>query len=101
MDKKTKAGPKTAEITGKVVALLQSLESEDRRKVISASLTLLGETSTTPARNPGATESERSDQNVGDLPGGWPTLPRGTGLHLSTLETRGVPHPSVCEGCGF
>jgi len=29
------------------------------------------------------------------------TIPRGTGLHLSTFETRGVPHSSVFEGCGF
>jgi hypothetical protein len=27
------------------------------------------------------------------LAGGWQALPRGTGPHLSTIETRGVPHP--------
>jgi hypothetical protein len=46
MEKKTQAGSKIAEITGKVVALLEPLSSEDRQKVINASLTLLGETST-------------------------------------------------------
>jgi hypothetical protein len=25
--------------------------------------------------------------------GRWTTLPRGTGLHLNTIETRGVPDP--------
>src|SRR6185437_1716369 len=45
MDTKIKQGPKIAEITGKVVGLLEPLSSEDRQRVINASLTLLGETS--------------------------------------------------------
>jgi hypothetical protein len=41
------------------------------------------------------------EPNFGLAHGGWPTVPRGTGLHSSTIETRGVPNPSVCEGFGF
>jgi len=43
-EKKNSAGSKIADVTGKVVALLEPLASEDRQKIINASLTLLGET---------------------------------------------------------
>ena len=43
MDKKTTTGSKIAEIAGKIVALLEPLNSEDRLKTVNASLTMLGE----------------------------------------------------------
>lgn len=43
MKKETKAVSKIAEIAVKVVGLLEPLESEERQKVINASLTMLGE----------------------------------------------------------
>jgi len=43
MDKKTKAGPKIAEIAGKIVTLLEPLRPEDRQKAIRAALIVLGE----------------------------------------------------------
>jgi hypothetical protein len=54
MDKKTKAAPKIADIAHTIYGLLEPLDSESRRKIISASLTLLGEAP------------------PGDLPGGGP-----------------------------
>src|SRR2546428_12197047 len=57
MDKKTKAGPKIAEIAGKIVALLEPLSSDDRQKVINGSLTLLGEASSGGAPPSGASGS--------------------------------------------
>jgi hypothetical protein len=55
---KTKVGPKIAEIASKVFALLEPLASEDRQKVVKASLTLLGEASTDRTQNGGASRSE-------------------------------------------
>ena len=43
-----------------------------------------------------AAELRRAEEFLQDLEknlGGWPTLPRGTGLHPSKIETRGVPDP--------
>src|SRR5882757_7160293 len=45
MEKKSKAVPVVAEVVSKVVALLEPLESQDRQRAISASLTILGESS--------------------------------------------------------
>lgn len=94
MDKKIKAGSKTAEITGKVVALLEPLSSEDRQRVITASLTLLGEVLTGRAPGSGASgpagqsagESSKADQNSGDLPVKAKSWLRQTGLTMTQLE---------------
>src|SRR5215469_15947867 len=43
MDKKSKASPKIADIAHKIYGLLEPLNSDDRRKIINAALTLLGE----------------------------------------------------------
>lgn len=45
MDKRERSAPKIAEIAGRIVALLEPLSSEDRRKAIDGSLVLLGESS--------------------------------------------------------
>ena len=76
MDKKTKAGPRIAEIAGEIFALLEPLTSEDRHKVINGSLVLLGEASqggtrglggSGPARQP-ADEGGKHDPDLGGLP---------------------------------
>jgi hypothetical protein len=53
MEKKTKSGPKIAELVGKTVTLLEPLESDERQKVIKAVLTILGEASTSSTGNGG------------------------------------------------
>ena len=53
MEKKTKSGPKIAELVGKTVTLLEPLESDERQKVIKAVLTILGESSISPTGNGG------------------------------------------------
>jgi hypothetical protein len=49
LDKKPTQAPKVAEIASKVFALLEPLVSEDRQKVVAATLTLLGEASASSA----------------------------------------------------
>ncbi len=56
---------KTAEIVARVVDLLTPLGSEDRQRVVQASLTLLGETAT---RASGAEDLDSNDVVAGDMP---------------------------------
>lgn len=53
VEKKTKSGPRIAELVGKTVTLLEPLESGERQKVIKAVLTILGESSISPMDNGG------------------------------------------------
>jgi hypothetical protein len=69
MDKKAKAGPKIADITGKIVALLEPLSAEDRHKVINASLTLLGETPGSEGPAGGAPSGTHRSDDRTDRPG--------------------------------
>jgi|ERR1700739_3025192 len=69
MDKKPKAAPKIADIAHKIYGLLEPLNSDERRKIINASLTLLGE-ATAGERAVGggdsrvSTDGGKPDQNI-------------------------------------
>jgi hypothetical protein len=89
MDKKTKTGPKIAEIAVKIVALLEPLSPEDRLKVINGSLTMLGETlidgAFQPAKPPGG-EANKLDQNFPGLSPKGTTWAKQNGLTMTQLE---------------
>jgi len=70
---------KVAEITSKIVHLLNPLGSEDRQKIISAVLTVLGESSTAGANLAGGAGSA-----------GGANPPGGPGQHLDGLSARGA-----------
>jgi len=63
MEKKSKPGPKIADIAREIYGLLEPLNSDDRRKIINASLTLLGEAP------PGNTQSGGGDTRGGAIGG--------------------------------
>lgn len=64
---------KITEIAGKIVSLLEPLKSEDRRKVINGSLTLLGESTKADAADSetstGSTGATKGQEHVSNLPG--------------------------------
>jgi len=89
MDKKTKPGPKIAEIATQIFALLGPLSSEDRQRVVSASLTLLGEkpafaVPAPPA--PPAGEGGKPEQGLAALPPKAATWAKQNGLVMAQLE---------------
>ena len=94
MDKKTKAGPKIAEIAGKIVALLEPLSSDDRQKVINGSLTLLGEASSGGAPPSGASGSAgraagggaKPDENLSGLSARGTNWMKQNGLTKAQIE---------------
>lgn len=49
--------PKIAEVTGQIVDLLEPFETAERRRIISASLTLLGDTESTATKSSTSMES--------------------------------------------
>lgn len=93
MDKKTRAGSRIAEIAGKMVTLLEPLESQERQKVINASLTILGEA---PSEALGSRASgdarqttdgdDKSGQGLSGLPAKANNWARQNGLSTAQLE---------------
>ncbi len=94
MDKKNITASKIAELAGKVVTLLEPLSSEDRHKVVNASLTLLGEPSSGRATGSGSSglgketpgEDDKSHQDEGDLPSKAKIWMKQNGLGLPQIE---------------
>jgi hypothetical protein len=88
MEKKTKSGPKIAELVGKTVTLLEPLESDERQKVIKAVLTILGEGSSSSSGNGsgGAHNSGEAGQGLSGTSPRSKTWMQQNGLTADQIE---------------
>jgi hypothetical protein len=91
LDKKPKAPPKIADIAHTIYGLLEPLDSEDQRKIINASLTLLGEAPVGDTSSGGggsgvAAEGGKPDQNIGGLHPRGASWMKQNGLSKAQIE---------------
>ncbi|MEK7650396.1 MAG: hypothetical protein AAB364_00810 [Patescibacteria group bacterium] len=77
--------PKTTKVMSQVVELLRPFESEDRQRIVQATLTLLGETSVKlPVDN--SFEGSESSGGASDLPTKAKTWMKQNGIKMTDLE---------------